>query len=298
MFLTILYRMRNMNKYLPKVIVVLGPTASGKSDFAVELALKHNGEIISADSRQVYKGLDIGTGKITQEEMRGIPHYMLDVYEVGEDVNVARYARDASPLIKDILSRDKLPIICGGTGQYIDALIDIASLPEVPPNAKLREELEKKSTEELFKQLEEKDPRRAHMIDSHNRVRLIRALEITETLGTVPEQQSPSRKYNTTIYLLAPSRELLRERITKRLEKRLQVGMVEEVKNIMLQGHTSKTMKKNGLEYTTIGKYLEGELTENEMKEELITKSMQYAKRQETWNKKYLPEAQIIEVKK
>jgi tRNA dimethylallyltransferase len=281
-----------------KVIVVLGPTASGKSDFAVELALKHKGEIISADSRQVYKGLDIGTGKITQEEMRGVPHYMLDVYSVGEDVSVARYARDASPIIEDILSRGKLPIICGGTGQYIDALIDSAVLPPVQPNVKLREELEKKSTEELFKALEEKDPRRAHMIDRHNRVRLIRALEIVETLGTVPEQQSPIRKYSTTIYLLAPSRELLRERITTRLEKRLSIGMIEEVERLLAEGITHEVLYRLGLEYRYISLYSQKKLSYEEMVEQLGFKIKQYAKRQETWNKKYLHEAQIIEVKK
>ena len=281
-----------------KVIVVLGPTASGKSDFAVDLAHKVNGEIISADSRQVYRGLDIGTGKITEDEMRGVPHYMLDVYDVGEEVSVARYVRDASPIIDDILSRNKTPIICGGTGQYIDALIDEVSIPEVPPNTKLREKLEKKNTEDLFRELEAKDSMRASHIDKHNRVRIIRALEIIASLGVVPQKKTPVRKYDTTMYLLAPSRTLLRERITKRLEKRLQAGMIEEVRNLMQQGYTSATMKKFGLEYVTIGKYLEESLTEHAMKEELITKSMQYAKRQETWNKKYHKEAIIVEVKK
>jgi tRNA dimethylallyltransferase len=290
--------MKNMNQYLPKVVVVLGPTSSGKSDFAVEYALKHNGEIISADSRQVYRGLDIGTGKITQEEMKGVPHYMLDVYEVGEEVSVARYARDASPIIENILSCGKTPIICGGTGQYIDALIDTAVLPPVPPNVKLREELEKKSTEDLFKELEEKDPRRAHMIDNNNRVRLIRALEIVKSLGTVPQQESPTRKYNTTIYLLAPSRELLRERITRRLEKRLNAGMVAEVERLLTEGITHEVLYRLGLEYRYISLYLQKKLSYEEMVEQLGFKSNQYAKRQETWNKKYLHEAQIIEVQK
>ena len=133
---------------LEKIIVVVGPTASGKSDFAVDLALKNNGEIISADSRQVYKYLDIGTGKITEEEMRGVKHHMLSVYELDEEVSVARFARDTIPILKDILSRGKTPIICGGTGQYIDALIFDTQIPHVGPNKKLREELEKLKTEE------------------------------------------------------------------------------------------------------------------------------------------------------
>ena len=142
-----------------------------------------------------------------------------------------------------------------------------------------------------------KDYHRAEKIDRHNRVRIIRALEIIHTLGKVPLQDEPKLKYNTEIYLMNPSRELLRERITRRLEKRLEKGMTQEVQGIMNKGYTSHTMKKFGLEYVTIGKYLEGTLTEESMKEELITKSMQYAKRQQTWNKKYLSTAIIIDVK-
>jgi tRNA dimethylallyltransferase len=279
-----------------KVIVVVGPTASGKSDFAVQLAKKYNGEIISADSRQVYKGLDIGTGKIKEDEMEGVPHHMLDVYELGEEVSVAHFARDATPILENILSRGKTPIICGGTGQYIDALIYDTSLPKVEPNYTLRDELEKKSTEELFELLLVRDPLRAETIDRHNPSRLVRALEIVESLGTVPPQQKPKFKFPTDIYIMAPSRELLRTRITKRLENRLQHGMIDEVRAIMSVGYTPTSMKRFGLEYVTIGRYLDGILTEHEMKEELITKSMQYAKRQQTWNKKYIPDATIIEV--
>lgn len=271
----------------PHVIVVIGPTASGKSDFAVEYALAHNGEIISADSRQVYKGLTIGTGKITTEEMKGVKHHMLDVYDIDEEASVARFAHDASPILIDIISRNKTPIICGGTGQYIDALMYRTSLPKVPPNKTFREKLEKKTTEELFTIVQKKDPRRASTIDRHNRVRLIRALEIIESLGTVPSQDIPTLLYPTTMYLMSPSRETLRIRITKRLEKRLKEGMVGEVMSVMKKGYTSEMMKKFGLEYVTIGKYLEGILTDEQMKKELIAKSMQYAKRQETWNKKY-----------
>lgn len=279
-----------------KVIVVVGSTASGKSDFAVQLAKKCNGEIISADSRQVYKGLDIGTGKIRESEMEGVPHHMLDVYALGEEVSVARFARDATPILENILSRGKTPIICGGTGQYIDALIYDTSLPKVEPNYTLRDELEKKSTDELFTLLQSRDPHRAETIDKYNPSRLVRALEIVESLGTVPPQQKPKFRYPTDIYIMAPSRELLRTRITKRLENRLQHGMIDEVRAIMSEGYTPTSMKRFGLEYVTIGRYLDGTLTENEMKEELITKSMQYAKRQQTWNKKYIPDASIIEV--
>ncbi len=279
-----------------KVIVVAGPTASGKSDFAVELAHKVNGEIISADSRQVYKGLDIGTGKITTEEMKGIPHHMLDVVDVGEDFSVAEYARLARPILEDVLARGKTPIICGGTGQYIDALMYDVATPPVPPNKTLRQELEEKDVDELYRELAEKDPYRADTVDRYNKVRLIRALEIVHELGFVPVLHEPKLLYDTELYLLQPTRALLRERIAARLEKRLNIGMIEEVKQLMEKGFDSLHMKRFGLEYETIGKYLEGALSEEDMKQELITKTMQYAKRQDTWNKRYLPFATIIQV--
>lgn len=279
-----------------RIIVVVGPTASGKSDFAVDLALKKNGEIISADSRQVYKGLDIGTGKITKEEMKDVPHHMLDVASIYDDFSVAEYARLARPILEDILSRGKTPIICGGTGQYIDALIYDMEVPSVPPNKKLREELEKKNVDELYAELLVKDPKRASEIDKHNKVRLVRALEIAYALGSVPPLSEPELIYDTEFYLLSPTREILRERIGKRLEKRLAQGMIDEVKWLMEKGYNSDTMKRFGLEYEIIGKFLEGTITEEDMRQEIVTKSMQYAKRQDTWNKRYLPFAKIIEV--
>ena len=285
-----------MNGKLPKVIVVAGVTASGKSDFAAELALKCNGEIISADSRQVYKDLDIGTGKITEKEMRDVPHHMLSVYDLDEEVSVARFARDASPIVRDILTRGKTPIICGGTGQYIDALIFDTPIPEVPPDQILRNELEALDTESLVERLRTADPDRLAAIDAHNRVRLIRALEITTHVGKVPPLPKPHFVYDVDFYLMHIERTYLKTRVEKRLEKRLGLGMIEEVQQIMKRGYSHEAMKKFGLEYVCIGKYLEGRLTLEEMKEDLIRMTMRYAKRQVTWNKKYLPYAQIIEV--
>lgn len=280
-----------------KIIVVVGPTASGKSDFAVNLALKINGEIISADSRQVFKGLDLGTGKITQAEMKDVNHYMIDVYNDEEEVSVARFMRDASPIIEYIFYRNKTPIICGGTGQYIDALILNQEIPKVKPNKKLREKLEKKTTEELYAELCKKDSRRAKNIDKHNRPRLIRALEIIKSLGSVPAQARPVLRFKTKIYLLNPDRKILHERIAKRFDKRIALGMVDEVKSLMNKGYTSEQMKKFGLEYKYIGEFLEKKITETEMKEKIINKSMQYAKRQQTWNKKYEKITKITKVK-
>lgn len=281
-----------MNK--GEVIVIVGPTASGKSDFAVNLALKNNGEIISADSRQIYKGLDIGTGKITKKEMKGVKHYMLDVCNLDDTFSVAEYKRLTLPILEDIISRGKTPIICGGTGQYIDSLIFNTTIPQVKPNKELREKLEKKSTEELYKLLCKKDSRRGGEIDKHNRVRIIRALEIIESLGKVPSQETPKLIYKTKIYLLSPTREQVRVRVTARLHKRLKNGMIAEVKNITKKGYSSDNMKKFGLEYVTIAKFLEGKITDEEMQKEIITKSMQYAKRQDTWNQKYKNIAEIV----
>ncbi len=260
---------------LSKVIVVAGPTASGKSDFAVELAHQNNGEVISADSRQVYIDLDIGTGKITKEEMKGVPHHMLNVVAVGDEFSVAEYARRALPILADILARGKTPIICGGTGQYIDALIYDIETPGVSANKQLRDELEKKDVDELYAELAEKDPFSADRVDRYNKVRLIRALEIVYELGSVPPLREPKLLYGTEL--------------------------IDEVKEIKAKCFTSTQMKRFGLEYEIIGKYLEGIFTLDEMKEELVTKSMQYVKRQDTWNKKYPKdtnlELHIIEVK-
>ena len=185
-----------MNK--PKVLIILGPTATGKSDVAVDIAKKfsayggsaagRNGaEIISADSRQVYKGMDLGSGKITKKEMRGIPHYLLDVVKPNTIFSVSKYKQLAEKAIKKIIAKNKLPIIVGGTGFYIDSISKNIELPEVKPNKKLRKRLEKKSAEELFTMLKKLSPTRAKNIDRYNKVRLIRAIEIAKTLGTIPK---------------------------------------------------------------------------------------------------------------
>lgn len=284
-----------MNK-LQSILIVTGPTASGKSDFAVELALKHDGEIISADSKQLYKGLNIGTGKITKEEMKGVRHHMLDVCELNDDFSVATYKKMSQKILHDIINRNKTPIICGGTGQYIDTFIVNQTIPEVAPNKKLRDYLETKTTEELYQELLLKDEIRAKKIDKHNKVRIIRALEIIDTLGYVPQQEIIKNNNHITLYLMDIKRELLREKITNRLEKRLKQGMIEEVKEVLNKEYNVTECKKFGIEYVAIAKLLRNEITEKDMKNEIITHSMQYAKRQQTWNKKYKEKAILIEV--
>lgn len=278
---------------MKKVIVVAGPTSSGKSDFAVDLALKLNGEVISADSRQVYRKLDIGSGKITQEEMKGIPHHMLDVFDVGDEVSVTTYKEMALPILEDILGRGKTPIICGGTGQYIDALIYDQPLPEVQPNETLRRELEEKPTEELVNILQGLDEERLDAIDHSNRPRLIRAIEIATALGSVPTLPEPKLRYPTTMYILEPSRPLMHERITRRLDKRFDQGMIDEVRNLLSDGVAPESLERLGLEYRYITRFLEGKLTEKEMIEQLTFKTNQYGKRQVTWLKKYPKDARL-----
>ena len=274
--------MKNSPKIKPKILVVLGPTSSGKSDFAVNLALKYNGEIISADSRQVYKGMDLGTGKITKAEMKDIPHHMLDVASPKSVYNVSKYKIKAQKIIADILKRNKLPIICGGTGFYIDAVVDNIVLPEVLPNQKLRNSLEKKSVSTLFAMLKKLDPARASNIDSQNKVRLVRAIEIAKSLGAVPKIESSQLYHPLFIGLDLPDL-ALKERIRTRLLRRLDAGMVAEVARLHKQGVSYKKLEKFGLEYRNCALYLQGKITLEKMCENINIESFQYAKRQRTW---------------
>lgn len=281
-------------KNKPKIIVILGQTATGKSDLAVKIAKKIGGEIISADSRQVYKGLDLGTGKITRKEMQGIPHYLLNVANAKNKFSVAEYKKLADKKIKEIIALGKIPIICGGTGFYIDAVVKNMIFPEIPPNNKLRKNLEKKSTLELYKMLKKIDTRRAKNIDPKNKVRLIRAIEIAKVLGKVPKlksdtnsavAESVSRYEFIKIGLYLPA-EKLKEKINNRLLKRMEVGMMKEMQKLHRQGLSWKRMEELGLEYRYFALYLQKKLTKEKMLEKLSSEIYKYAKRQITWFKR------------
>lgn len=276
-----------MTKILPKIIVVCGPTATGKSDEAVLLAKKHNGEVISTDSRQIYKGLDIGSGKITKKEMLGVPHHMLDIASPLRTYSVAQFQKKSEKIIADILRKGKTPIICGGTGFYIDAIIFDKKFPEVKADAVLRKKLSKKSTDELFLELQKKDPRRAKIIDRHNRVRLIRALEIIHALGKVPAVKEKVKYDVTWAYLDFPDA-LLKERIKLRLHKRLKQGMVAEAKKLHTEGLSFSRMERLGLEYKYLALFLQKKISKTELISELENAIWQYVKRQRTWFKKYM----------
>ena len=269
----------------PKIIVILGPTASGKSDLAVELAEKFNGEIISADSRQLYKGMDIGTGKITKKEMRGIPHHLLDVVSPKTKFDVARYQKLAHKKIADILKRGKLPIVCGGTGLYIKAIVENPRYPDVPPDWKLRKKLEKLSAEKLFSMLKKLDRARAKTIDGKNPHRLIRAIEIAKQIGKVPPKKDYP-KYDALLIGIKKSPDELEKAIAARLHKRIRQGMIAEVRKLHKQGISWKRLEELGLEYRYIALYLQNKIDKKTVLETLETKINQYAKRQITWFKK------------
>jgi len=257
-----------------KIIVILGQTATGKSALAVKIAKKVNGEIISADSRQIYRGLNIGTGKITRKEMQEIPHHLLDVASPNTKFTVVQYQNLAISAMADIVKRDKIPIICGGTGFYIDAVTKGIIFPKVSPNIKLRKKLLHKSATALFRRLEKLDPKRAKNIDKNNKVRLIRAIEIAKVLGKVPQitQALPVYKFIKIGLYLPP--EKLKKKIEKRVKKMFQDGLLKEIKKLKKLGISDKRLKEFGFEYW------------KPTKEKVIAETLKYAKRQMTWFKR------------
>lgn len=374
----------------PKIYVVIGPTSSGKSEFAIKLAKKHNGEIISADSRQVYRGLNLGSGKVTGRWLpvtrhpeqssrvkgsenlkieklkiknslvfiyKSIPHHCIDFVSPKRQYTVSHFKHDGTKAMLDILARGKTPIICGGTGQYVDALILQDNIPEVPPDKKFRKRMEKKSTSQLFAMLQKKDPVRAANIDPHNPRRLIRALEIIHTTGAPVPALSPgvgragerslhrsdllytTYKSNTTyithssyqidksaiknlkskIIYLNPPREQLNKKIEKRLKERIRSGMLQEVielHNPPAGGNLSwKRLDDLGLEYRYVSRFLQTQIhsglvipvsisepasagrpesmnlakhfLNSQEYAELLREIKHYAKRQQTWFRKY-----------
>jgi len=276
--------MKNTEK--PKIIVVLGQTATGKSNLAVDLARKFNGEIISADSRQVYKGLDIGTGKITKKEMQNVPHYLLDVISPKKIFSVAEYKKLAKEEINKILKKNKTPIICGGTGLYIQSITDDFIYPEVPPNKKLREKLSKLNAKKLFAMLKKLDPQRAKNIDAKNPHRLIRAIEIAMTLGKVPKIKKQEPKYQFLKIGTRFSDKITKERIYRRLISRIDDGLIKEVKKLHRKDLSYKRMLELGLEYKYLALFLQKKLSKEQMIEDLYKAIWQFAKRQNTWFKR------------
>jgi tRNA dimethylallyltransferase len=292
----------------PKIIAIVGPTASGKTSLGIFLAKKFKGEVISADSRQVYRGLDIGTGKVTKKEMAGVPHHLLDVVSPKKVFTADNFVQLGTKAIEKIIKNNHVPVIVGGTGFYIDALLGRMTLANVPPNPKLRAKLKKKSATQLFAMLKKLDSERAKNIDSKNPVRLIRAIEIATELSkknseggssarlargsskfSAENLSTPDRLLFTKEILwlgINPGKEKLQKNIHDRLLARMKLGMVAEARRLHTQGLSYARMEALGLEYRSLARLLQNNITKEDFLVELERAINQYAKRQMTWFKR------------
>ena len=277
-----------------KVIVICGPTASGKTALSIELAKKINGEIVSCDSMQIYKEMNIGTAKPTREEMQGIKHYMIDIISPDERYSVADYKKQAKESIKEILSKGKVPIVVGGTGLYVDSLIYEIDYPEIEFDEKYREELEQeveeRGLEALYEKAKEIDEEAIKKISLNDKKRILRILEIYHATGkNKTEQEKESRKtpveFDYKVFALNMDREKLYERINKRVDLMIENGLIEEVENIYKKYNKFPTAMQ-GLGYKEVVQYLEKRLTKEEMIEKIKQETRKFAKRQLTWFRK------------
>ena len=282
-----------MNK--PKVIVICGPTASGKTKLSIELAKKINGEIVSCDSMQIYKDMTIGTAKPTVEEMQGIKHYLIDCVSPETRYSVADYKKDAEAAIKEILSKGKVPIIVGGTGLYLESLVYNIEYNEIEVDLKYREKLENRMTEEglesLYNEASKIDPEAASKNSKNDKKRIFRILEIYHSTNkTKTELEIESRKnkpeYDYILFGITMDREKLYERINLRVDIMIKEGLIEEVKKLVEKYNNMPTALQ-GLGYKEVVEYLDGKLTKEEMIDKIKMETRRYAKRQLTWFRKY-----------
>jgi len=278
-----------------KVIVIAGPTASGKTDLAIELALKVNGEIISADSMQIYREMNIGTAKPTMEERKGIPHHMMDIVYPDEEFSVAQFQKGAKECIKDILSRGKVPIVAGGTGLYINTLVYNITFSETITDWNYRKKLEniarEQGAEALHLLLQKVDPVSAEKIHPNNVKRVIRALEVYETTGKpISQHQMESRQikpeYDYKIFGIEVDRDVLYSRIDVRVVKMMEMGLYEEVENILNKGYSPDLVSLQGIGYKEIIMAIQGECTLGEAVDKIKLNTRHLAKRQMTWFRK------------
>lgn len=273
---------------MSKVIAVVGATASGKSEYAIELAKRLDGEIVSADSRLVYKGMNIGTAKPTTEEMQGIPHYMIDIVEPEFNYSVGLYAKEAKEKVKDIISRGKLPIIVGGTGLYYRVLLENYDLPDIEPDYTLRQELSKYSFDELYNMLLHLDEKAANAVERNDKKKLIRYIEIVKLTGKNLESArglKDTLEFDVEWIGLNYPREILYDRINKRVDIMIEKGLIDEVKSL-LSNHGRISNITDTIGYREMISYLDGELSLEEAKDKLKQNTRNYAKRQLTWFRK------------
>jgi len=277
----------------PKILVIVGPTASGKTRMAVELSQRHNGEVISADSMQIYRTMDIGTAKPTKEEMGGIPHHMIDVADPEEDFSVARYVEMAARCVDDVLERGKLPIVAGGTGLYIDSLLSGRTFAPFSPDSALRgeleRELEEKGGQAMLEALAQVDPEAAQRLHPNDHKRIIRALEVYRSTGKTitqhnRETQAIPPRYNAlTIGLAFQDRQAMWRRIDQRVDEMVAAGLEDEVRRLLTSGISPKCTAMQAIGYKEFTQALSGEMTWQEAADVVKLRSRQYAKRQLTW---------------
>ena len=277
----------------PKILVVSGPTASGKTALAVELALAHNGEVVSADSMQIYRRMDIGTAKPTRAEMRGVPHHMLDVADPEEDFSVARYVELAARCVEDILARGKLPIVAGGTGLYIDSLLSGRTFARFDPDSPLRRELEEELARRggaaLLEELARVDPDTAARLHPNDGKRIVRALEVYRSTGTTLTAHNamtrslPPRYSALTLTLAFQRREDMWDRIDRRVDRMMADGLAEEVRALLDSGVPDRCTAMQAIGYKEMAAALRGDGDTARAAEEIKLRSRQYAKRQLTW---------------
>lgn len=267
-----------------KLLVIAGPTASGKSALAVALAKKLGGEVVSADSRQIYRGLAIGSNYPTTTELKMVPHHLINFADPKKMFTAAEYQKKARKKIGDIWRRRKLPILVGGTGFYIQSIVDGIVMPEVPPNKALRKELEMRSTGELADILYRKDKKRWETVDRRNRRRLIRAIEIAAILGKVPALKLNPIQAKVLIVGIDPDKKTFEVSVKKRAKAMIRRGFIDETEELLKNGVAKERVRELGFEYQDALRYLEGKIKSKQELVDAITRmTLKYAKRQMTW---------------
>ena len=290
-----------------KTILILGPTATGKTNLAIELAKKLNGEIISADSMQVYRGMDIGTAKPTLEERQGIPHHLIDIRNPDEEWTVSDFVNECGQRINGLIKRGKTPLIVGGTGLYLWSLIEGFSFPITPADKELRATLEKESLSDLYSQLTAADPEAAGKIHPNDKKRIVRALEVYNLTGKKISELQKNRQHNTRHFPpraglpqvenggiqsplligLNTDREILYERINQRVDLMIEKGLIDEVKGLLAKGYNKDLPSMQALGYKQVIDHLDGKYSKEEMIEELKKKTRNFARRQMTWFRRF-----------